>query len=79
MIISDGSFDLGDNQPTLDVFYPFLEGCLKLVKANCESEWLAGEQGILTINRGIQAVIRIIDDIVVHLVGQNKISPRFKI
>lgn len=78
VIISDGSFDLGDNQPTLDVFYPFLEGCLKLVKTNCESEWLAGEQGILTINRGIQAVIRIIDDIVVHLVSQNKISPKIQ-
>ena len=76
VIVEDGSFDLGDNQSTLDRFYPFLEGCLKLVKANCESEWLAGEQGILTINRGIQAVMRIIDDIVIHLVNQNKISSK---
>lgn len=76
VIISDGSFDLGDNQATLDLFYPFLERCLKLVKANCENEWGAGEQGILTINRGIQAIIRIIDDIVIHLLNQNKISPK---
>ena len=76
VIMSDGSFDLGDNQSTLDLFYPFLEGCLKLVKATCENEWTAGEQGILTINRGIQAVIRVIDDIVVHLLNQNKISPK---
>lgn len=76
VIINDGSFDLGENQTTLDVFYPFLEGCLKLVKTNCEHEWMAGEQGILTINRGIQAVIRIIDDIVVHLVAQDKIKPK---
>lgn len=75
-IISDGSFDLGDNQPTLDLFYPFLEGCLRLIKTNCESEWIAGEKGILTINRGIQAIIRIIDDIVVHLLCQKKISPK---
>lgn len=76
IIISDGSFDVGDNQATVDLFYPFLEGCLKLIKINCEVEWLAGEQGILTINRGIQAVIRVIDDIVNHLVNQNKIKPK---
>ncbi len=76
VIVSDGSFDLGDNQSTLNLFYPFLEGCLKIVKVNCESEWMIGERGILTINRGIQAIIRIIDDIVVHLLKQNKISPK---
>lgn len=76
IIITDGSFDRGDNDATVELFYPFLEGCLKSVKANCEKEWLAGEQGILTINRGIQAVIRIIDDIVIHLIGQNKILPK---
>lgn len=78
VIISDGSFDLGDNQSTLERFYPFLEGCLKLVKSNCEREWSLGEQGILTINRGIQAVIRVIDDIVVHLQNQNKITPKIQ-
>lgn len=76
VIISDGIFDLGDNQSTLNIFYSFLEGCLKLVKANCENEWMLGERGILTINRGIQAIIRIIDDIVIHLVNQGKISPK---
>lgn len=76
VIISDGSFDLGDNQSTLDLFYPFIEGCLKHIKANCESEWIAGEKGILTINRGIQAIIRVIDDIVLHLIGQQKNFPK---
>lgn len=37
---------------------------------------MLGERGILTINRGIQAIIRIIDDIVIHLVNQGKISPK---
>ncbi|MBD5529127.1 MAG: DGQHR domain-containing protein [Lachnospiraceae bacterium] len=76
IIVSDGSFDLGENKATLDVFYPFLEECLRHVKTNCECEWMAGEQGILTINRGIQAVIRVIDDIVLHLLSQSKISPK---
>lgn len=75
-ILKNGSFDLGDNQATIDRFYPFLEGCLKVVKSNCEAEWSLGEQGILTINRGIQGIIRIINDIVEHLVNQNKILPQ---
>lgn len=76
IIVKDGSFDVGDNQSIVDIFYPFLEACLKIVKTNCETEWQLGEQGILTINRGIQAIIRIIDDIVLHLISQNKIAPK---
>lgn len=76
VIISDGSFDVGDNQATVDLLYPFLEACFRLIKTNCEAEWAAGEQGILTINRGIQAVIRVIDDIVIQLLEQKKIVPK---
>lgn len=76
VIVTDGSFDVGDNQATVDLLYPFLEVCFKLIKANCETEWIAGEQGILTINRGIQAIIRVIDDIVIHLMEQKKIAPK---
>lgn len=78
VIVTDGSFDVGDNQATVDLLYPFLETCFKVIKTNCETEWLLGEQGILTINRGIQAVIRIIDDIVIHLINQKKISPKLQ-
>ena len=76
VIISDGSVDVGDNQATVDLLYPFLEACFRLIKTNCEAEWAAGEQGILTINRGIQAVIRVIDDIVIQLLEQKKIVPK---
>ena len=76
VIISDGSFDVGDNQATVDLLYPFLKACFRLIKTNCEAEWAAGEQGILTINRGIQAVIRVIDDIVIQLLEQKKIVPK---
>ena len=75
-ISTDGSFDLGDNQNTCDLFYPFLEGCLKYIKANSTSEWNLGEKGILTINRGIQGIIRVINDIVNHLTVQNKINAK---
>ncbi|MEG2642264.1 MAG: DGQHR domain-containing protein, partial [Eubacterium sp.] len=72
---SNGTFDFGDNQITCDSFYPFLEKCLKYVKSQAEEEWKLGEDGILTINRGIQAVIRVIDDIINHLIKQSKIAP----
>ncbi len=75
IIATNGSFDLGDNQVTIDRFYPFLEGCFKAVKNECETEWALGEQGILTINRGIQGIIRIINDIVNLLIAQNKLFP----
>ncbi len=75
IIATNGSFDLGDNQATIDRFYPFLEGCFKAVKNECETEWALGEQGILTINRGIQGIIRIINDIVNLLIAQNKLFP----
>lgn len=75
-ITIDGSFDVGDNDAIVGLFYPFLEGCFKILKTNCENEWVAGDQGILTINRGIQGVIRVIDDIVDHLIKQNKIAPK---
>jgi len=75
-ISSLGSFDLSDNQKSIDLLYPFLEGCLKAIKSRCESEWALGEQGILTINRGIQAVIRIINDIVLLLQAQEKLYPQ---
>lgn len=74
-IATNGSFDVGDNQATINRFYPFLEGCFKTVKNECETEWSLGEQGILTINRGIQGIIRIINDVVNLLIAQNKLFP----
>lgn len=74
-IATNGSFDVGDNQAPIDRFYPFLEGCFKTVKNECETEWSLGEQGILTINRGIQGIIRIINDVVNLLIAQNKLFP----
>lgn len=78
VITRDGTFDLGANQETCNLFYPFIEDCLKYIKRYCESEWAKGESssGILTINRGIQAIIRVINDIINMLVSQSLISPK---
>lgn len=75
-VISEGTFDLGDNEETCELFYPFIESCLSYCKSHLEDEWSKGEYGILTINRGMHGLIRVINDIINHLKGVNKIDPR---
>lgn len=77
-IVKDGTFDAGTNQATCDLLYPFLESCLRYVKDAAPDEWNRGDSndGMLTMNRGIQAVIRVINDIVNHLVERKEISPK---
>lgn len=77
-IIKDGTFDVGTNQATCDLLYPFLEECLRYVRDGALDEWERGDSndGMLTMNRGIQAVIRVINDIVNLLVDRKEISPK---
>lgn len=77
-LISQGTFDLDDNQESCDLFYPFIEQCFKYIRENCLEEWNKGdkEDGMLTINRGIHGVIRVIDDIVNTLVDKEMINPK---
>ena len=73
-----GTFDCGDNQETCDLFYPFIEKCLLYIRETCLPEWDKGDRdsGMLTMNRGMQAVIRVIDDIVNMLVDKGMITPK---
>lgn len=77
-IVKDGTFDVGTNQGTCDLLYPFLEGCLRYVKNASPDEWERGDvgDGMLTINRGIQAVIRAINDVVNLLVSRGDCNPK---
>ena len=79
-IIRDGSFDVGSNQSTCDLLYPFLETCLRYIKDNAVDEWERGDSndGMLTMNRGIQAVIRVINDIVNMLIERKEVSPKLQ-
>ena len=74
----EGTFDCGENQETCDLFYPFIEKCLLYVREACLKEWERGDRdsGMLTMNRGMQAVIRVIDDIVCMLVEKGMITPK---
>lgn len=77
-IQAEGTFDCDNNQKTCDLLYPFIEKCLLYVRENCLEEWDKGDNdsGMLTMNRGIQAVIRTIDDIVNMLVNNEVIKPK---
>ena len=78
VIIKDGIFDLGSNDATCSLFFPFLQECLCYIKDKLEEEWANGENenGLLTINRGIQGVIRLINDIVNHLITKGDLRPK---
>lgn len=79
-LVSQGTFDLDDNQESCDLFYPFIEHCLKFIRESCLEEWNKGdkEDGMLTINRGIHGVIRTIDDLVNMLVEKEMINPKIQ-
>lgn len=72
-----GIFDLGNNDATLKLLYTYLELCLSYIKDNTTAEWNKGnaEGGILTINNGIGALIRVINDIANLLIDQKTINP----
>lgn len=70
-----GSFDFDNVDKTSDVFFKFMSGCLAYIKTNCPTQWERGKSGALAINRGIQACIRVIDDLVSLLQEQGKINP----
>ena len=75
-ILKEGTFDLSDNQKNCDKIYPFIEMCLSFVRENCIDEWNLGKDGLLTINRGMQGVIRVIGDIVDMLSTANILNPK---
>ena len=76
----NGTFDCDDIQDTCDLFYPFIEKCLLYIRENSLGEWNKGDRdgGVLTINRGMQGVLRVIDDIVNMLVDKGMITPKYQ-
>jgi DNA sulfur modification protein DndB len=76
----EGTFDCGNNQDSCDLFYPFIEKCLLYMREACLAEWEKGdnELGMLTINRGMQATIRVIDDIVNLLIEKGMVFPKMQ-
>ncbi|MCO7126119.1 DGQHR domain-containing protein [Sporolactobacillus shoreicorticis] len=77
LIINNGTFDFGKNDASFNLFYPFVKNCLEYINNSLQEEWEKGESdnGILTINLGIYGLIKVLNDIVEHLVDQKQINP----
>lgn len=72
-----GSFDRDNLDATFGTFYPFLVASLEVMRDALSSEWDRGSQnnGILTINIGIFAYIKVLNDIVEYLVHRGEMKP----
>lgn len=78
IIEENGTFDKGKNEATSKILLPFITNCFNYIKENLPEEWEKGErdQGILTINNSMYGLIKILNDIVNHLIKFNKINPK---
>ncbi len=74
----DGTFYMGNNDETYNKFFPFIQGCFLYIKNGLRADWELGESnnGYLSINAGIENLIRIFNDIVDHLVKSNNLKPK---
>jgi DNA sulfur modification protein DndB len=73
-----GTFYLGNNDSTYDKFFPFIQGALNHIKQGLLYEWNQGEgdDGFVSINAGVESLIRVFSDIVDHLTKSGKINPK---
>ncbi len=72
-----GTFYRGSNDATFDVLWRFLEGCLRHVRNGLIRQWGLGNAsgGFVFNNIGIEALLRILSDIVDHIVEFDGIKP----
>jgi DNA sulfur modification protein DndB len=73
-----GTFYRGANDPTLGALVPFLELSFAYLRENLSSQWQLGKAdgGFVFINNGIESLLRILSDIVDHLVATGRTNPR---
>ena len=74
----DGTFYRGNNDDTYKSLYPFIEGCFTHIKEGLPEEWEKGRalNGFISIDAGIESMLRIFSDIVDHLVNKKLIQPK---
>jgi DNA sulfur modification protein DndB len=71
-----GTFQRGSNQATFDFTTEFLELYFLYVREGLESQWTLGsaEGGFVFINNGIEALLRVISDVVDHVVAEEELD-----
>jgi DNA sulfur modification protein DndB len=73
-----GTFYMGSNDPTLKALVPFLELSFTYLRDNLSSQWELGKAdgGFVFVNNGIESFLRVLSDIVDHVVAEGQIDPR---
>lgn len=65
----NGTFDKGELESTFRNVYQFIEGCFVFIKEHLSDEWdIQNDRKVLTTNNSIFAIIRLLNDIVNHIV-----------
>jgi DNA sulfur modification protein DndB len=73
-----GTFYRGGNEPTRKILFPFLELSFAYLRDHLQAQWDLGKAdgGFVFVNNGIEAFLRILSDIVDHLVALGEVNPR---
>jgi DNA sulfur modification protein DndB len=77
-IIKEGTLDKGNNEDTERVLYPLISKSLSHIRQNLSEKWEKGESdnNYICINVAIYGYIRIINDIIQHLMIVNNFHPK---
>ena len=73
-----GTFYLGGNDPTLKAITAFLELSFAYLRDSLPSQWELGKAdgGFVFVNNGIESFLRVLSDVVDHVVAEDRINPR---
>jgi DNA sulfur modification protein DndB len=73
-----GTFYAGANQPTADALIPFLEGVFRYLSEGLPAQWALGsaEGGFVFMNNGVEALLRLLSDIVDQVTKTEGLDPR---
>jgi DNA sulfur modification protein DndB len=74
---SQGTFFAGDNKATAKVLTPFLESAFAYIRDGLESQWRIGgaDGGFVFMNNGVEALLRLLSDIVDHVKQHEDVKP----
>jgi DNA sulfur modification protein DndB len=73
-----GTFYRGGNEPTFKALLPFLELSFWYLRDNLVAQWELGKAdgGFVFVNSGVESLLRVLSDIVDHIVSRGSADPR---
>jgi DNA sulfur modification protein DndB len=73
-----GTFYAGANQPTANALIPFLQDAFRYLSEELPAQWALGsaDGGFVFINNGVEALLRLLSDVVDHVAQNEDIDPR---